>query len=89
MDDSVDSTNQALEKMKDHWKTRIIRECETMHRAIEGLRELAKTVGDEQFTRKVDDLHKLYCEMANTVTLRLLINGAIETLGCDSEGKPQ
>jgi hypothetical protein len=75
----------ALAKVQEHWRERIIQECETMHAAIESLRELAKKSSEEQFVSKIDDLHILYCELANTVTLRLLLNGAIATLGCEEK----
>jgi hypothetical protein len=81
----MDNNPTMLEEIKRHWKMRIIEECGMMHKAIEALRELAKSAQDEQFVRKADDLHTLYCEMANTVTLRLLLNGAIDTLGCEEK----
>ena len=83
----MDGSAEALEEMKQHWRDRIVQECETMHNSIESLRELAKAAGDEKIAKKIDDLHTLYCEMANTITLRLLLNGAMETLGCENKAE--
>lgn len=83
------SQEDTFHEMDDNWRKRIVQDCENMHEAIEVLRKLAKVAGDENFAAKVDNLHTLYCDIANTVTLRLLLNGALETLGCDEEGKPK
>lgn len=75
---------ESLEQIRQNWKRRIVAECEQMHQAIENLREFAGTVEDADFVRRVEELHTLYCEMANTITLRILLNGVTETMaGCD------
>jgi hypothetical protein len=81
------SEQNIFDEMSENWKRRIVQDCENMHTAIEALRKLAKDASDEAFARKVDDLHTLYCDIANTVTLRLLLNGAMAILGCEEEGK--
>ena len=51
--------------------------------------EAVQMAKEENFLHKVESLHSLYCDIANTVTLRLLLNGALSTLGCGEEGKPK
>lgn len=88
MDDNR-GTADTFRQMDENWRKRIVQDCENMHEAIEALRNLANLAGDEDFAAKVDNLHSLYCDIANTVTLKLLLNGALESLGCDEEGKPK
>jgi len=89
MGENVMTNEETFRHMDDNWRKRIVQDCENMHKAIEVLRKLAKDAGDENFAKKVDNLHELYCDIANTVTLKLLLNGALTTLGCDEEGKPK
>ena len=89
MDEGTKSSEDTFRQMDDNWRKRIVQDCENMHQAIEVLRQLAKGAGDESFAKKVDNLHELYCDIANTVTLKLLLNGALSTLGCSEEGKAE
>ena len=50
--------------------------------------ELTKLAKEENFLQKIDILHSHYCDIANTVTLRLLLNGALELIECQDESKP-
>jgi hypothetical protein len=84
----MDGNSVMLDEMNENWKRRIVEDCEHMHNAIEVLRKLAKDAKDESLAKKVDNLHDLYCNIANTVTLRLLLNGAMATLGCDDKAEP-
>jgi hypothetical protein len=79
-----------LDEIRQNWKRRIVAECNQMSHAIRELQHLAIEIGDERFKTRINELHRLYCEMANSITLRLLLNGSDRSPeGCDEPGEMQ
>jgi hypothetical protein len=77
-----------LDDMQQHYRYRIIRECGLIASAIEGLRIMAQELKDAELAQKVEVLHELYCDMANTLELKLIINTTANNLGFgDMEGE--
>ena len=65
-----------LEEVDEHWRSRIIEEFDQMAGIIVELRDLVATQATfSPLREKVERLHAIYCQMANTVQLRVALNG--------------
>lgn len=73
---------EILDAANEHWKIRIVEEFDRMARTIISLRNLAAQGSDPVLSEKLGELHKCYCDMANTVSLRIMLNGIARELGC-------
>jgi len=61
-----------------HWKMRVIHNIEVLNQIRLELEELSKFTEDGELKEIAKRLRMARCRLANTVTLRMLLNGAIE-----------
>jgi hypothetical protein len=76
---------ETVEQANKNWKARIVEEFDEMALAIIELRDLVDQGGDANLRAKVEKLHLIYCDMANTISLRVLLNGVARELGCPDD----
>lgn len=76
-------TQKKLDEVDEHWRSRIVQEFDQMAGIIVELRELATHGIPPKLEEMVDRLHNTYCKMANTVQLRVALNGVAVELACE------
>lgn len=76
-------SQKKLEEVDEHWRVRIVQEFDEMAMIIVELRELAAREKPSLFGEMLDRLHIVYCQMANTVQLRVALNGVAVDLACE------
>ena len=73
---------------EENWSSRIVYDCDKMARVIILLRDMAESRPDDKdLARLVDRLHQTYCRMANTLTIRVMLNGVARELGNVKESR--
>lgn len=76
-------TRKKLDEVDEHWRGRIVQEFDEMAMIIIELRELVAHERPPIFGEVLDRLHNIYCQMANTVQLRVALNGVARELACE------
>ncbi len=89
----MDANSQStMDEVNEHWKARIVQDFDQMAGIIIELRELATRTSLPKFSEMVTRLHEVYCQMANTVSLRVVLNGVATELACTEvkhdDGRP-
>ena len=74
-----------LVEITNHWKTRVIHNIEVINQIRIELEELSKFTGDDELVEIAKRLRMARCRLANTVTLRMLLNGVIGDIISDDE----
>lgn len=69
MDDAV------LVEVNQHWRERIIKDIEEIRKIKLDLLKLAAARGDTELSEIANRLHIARCNLANTITLKFLVNG--------------
>jgi hypothetical protein len=84
-DDSV------LGEVNRHWKERVVRDIEEIRQIKVDLLKLSAAREDTELAEIAHRLHIARCNLANTITLRFLVNG-VQTIeqdeDCSDEAKP-
>ena len=81
----LDIDASKLVEITTHWKTRVIHNIEVINQIRIELDELADFTGDDELAEISKRLRIARCRLANTVTLRMLLNGVIGDIISDAE----
>lgn len=69
MDDAV------LVEVNQHWRERVVKDIEEIRKIKLDLLKLAAARGDTELAEITNRLHIARCNLANTITLKFLVNG--------------
>jgi len=83
--DDLSIDEAKLVEITRHWKTRVIHNIEVINQIRIELEELSRFTGDDELVEIAKRLRIARCRLANTVTLRMLLNGVIDDIISDTE----
>jgi hypothetical protein len=84
----MDDNSAMLKEVGEHWKERVVRDIDEIRRIKVDLLKLSAAREDTELAEIAHRLHIARCNLANTITLRFLVNG-IQTNEQDEDCKDE